>query len=271
MEHFEQPDLSTQLPRDMYYQLAHRLRAALPPPVTNSPDDFVRRDNAAIAEAASLLPANAEEASLAAQFVAASAQALDSLALVEQYRTIDPMRADKCNAQAANMMRQARGFRSLLLRVQAARQKREANATTLDKAAWIEHCAIGLLAQGLGRSPPPPIDEPEPPPMPDPQPDEGPAATRPPSGGRTIRDHLPSPRRADPSLPRPAAPVRLRPTLARTGPRHRHRRQPDPASPRQSRRSRRVRANSNRRFAPVHADNARVAPSARVSGHQKRH
>jgi hypothetical protein len=72
------------------------------------------------------------------------------------------------------MMRQARGFRSLLLRVQAARQKREANATTLDKAAWIEHCAIGLLAQGLGRSPPPPIDEPEPPPMPDPQPDEGP-------------------------------------------------------------------------------------------------
>jgi hypothetical protein len=95
MEHFEQPDLSTQLPRDMYYQLAHRLRAALPPPVTNSPDDFVRRDNAAIAEAASLLPANAEEASLAAQFVAASAQALDSLALVEQYRTIDPMRADK--------------------------------------------------------------------------------------------------------------------------------------------------------------------------------
>jgi hypothetical protein len=174
MEHFEQPDLSTQLPRDMYYQLAHRLRAALPPPVTNSPDDFVRRDNAAIAEAASLLPANAEEASLAAQFVAASAQALDSLALVEQYRTIDPMRADKCNAQAANMMRQARGFRSLLLRVQAARQKREANATTLDKAAWIEHCAIGLLAQALGRAPPPPVAEPESPPMPDPQPDEGP-------------------------------------------------------------------------------------------------
>jgi hypothetical protein len=60
----------------MYYQLAHRLRAALPPPVTNSTDDFVRRDNAAIAEAVSLLPANAEEASLAAQFVAASAQAL---------------------------------------------------------------------------------------------------------------------------------------------------------------------------------------------------
>jgi len=60
----------------MYYQLAHRLRAALPPPVTISTNDFVRRDNVAIAEAVSLLPANAEEASLAAQFVAASAQAL---------------------------------------------------------------------------------------------------------------------------------------------------------------------------------------------------
>ena len=178
------------------------------------------------------------------------------------WRTRAAMRKPVCRCQA-------RGFRSLLLRVQAARQKREANATTLDKAAWIEHCAIGLLAQALGRAPPPPIAEPKPPPMPDPQPDEGPPP--PDLQGRAIRDHLPSPRRADPRLPRPAAPLRLRPTLARTGPRHRHRRQPDPPRPRQSRRSRRVKAISNRRFAPVHAGNARAARSARVSGHQTRH
>jgi hypothetical protein len=37
-------------------------------------------------------------------------------------------------------MRQARGARSLLRRVRAARQKREANNPVTDQAAWIEHC-----------------------------------------------------------------------------------------------------------------------------------
>jgi len=46
-----QPDLTLQLPRDMYYQLIHTICASLPPPITNSPEDRVRRDNAAIAQA----------------------------------------------------------------------------------------------------------------------------------------------------------------------------------------------------------------------------
>ena len=44
------PDPTLLLPRDSYYQLIHTLRAALPPPVTNSPEDLARRDNAAIAQ-----------------------------------------------------------------------------------------------------------------------------------------------------------------------------------------------------------------------------
>jgi hypothetical protein len=37
-------------PRDVYYRLIHTVRAALPP-VTDVPEDRVRRDNAAIAQA----------------------------------------------------------------------------------------------------------------------------------------------------------------------------------------------------------------------------
>ena len=163
MDYSEPPDLTLQLPRDMYYQLVHTLRGSLPPPVTNSPEDEIRRDNAAIAKVASLLPANGEEAELAAQFVAASAQALDCLRLAREHPTDTP-RILKCTAQAANMMRQSRGARSLLLRVQADRRKREADNASLDKAAWLEHCTIGLMADALGRTPPAPMEEPPPPP-----------------------------------------------------------------------------------------------------------
>jgi hypothetical protein len=42
-----------------------------PPPPDYSPEDIARRNRAAIAEVASMLPGNAEEASLAAQYVGA--------------------------------------------------------------------------------------------------------------------------------------------------------------------------------------------------------
>ena len=47
--------------------------------------------------------------------------------------------------------------------------KREADYAATEKAAWIEHCAIGLMAQALGRAPPAPVAEP-PPPVPAPEP-----------------------------------------------------------------------------------------------------
>ncbi|HXA25350.1 MAG TPA: hypothetical protein VNW90_23965 [Acetobacteraceae bacterium] len=37
------------LSRDTCYQLVHTLRGMLPPPVTDTPEDLARRDNAAIA------------------------------------------------------------------------------------------------------------------------------------------------------------------------------------------------------------------------------
>jgi hypothetical protein len=67
-------------------------------------------------------------------------------------------------------MRQARGARSLLLRVQAARHKREADYAATEKAAWIEHCAVGLMAQALGRAQAAPTAVPPPVPLPEPEP-----------------------------------------------------------------------------------------------------
>lgn len=158
-------DLSLQLPRDVYYQAIHTLSTSLPPPITDSPEDLVRRDNAAIAVVAALLPATADEARLAAQFVAADAQAMDSLRLARRYHG-DPNFILKCSAQSASMMRQSRAARTLLLRVQAERKKLEADNTATDRAAWTEHCAIGLMALALGRVPPAEMPEPTPPPAP---------------------------------------------------------------------------------------------------------
>jgi len=90
--------------------------------------------------------------------------AVENLAEANHYRPNDPEWAHRCQAQARSMMREARGFRSLLLRVQAARHKREADATALGKAEWIEHCAIGLMANAAGIAPPPARSEPPPPP-----------------------------------------------------------------------------------------------------------
>ena len=174
------PDLTLQLPRDTYYQLVHTLCASLPPPVTDTPEDLARRDNAAIAQVASLLPANADEANLAVQYVATSAQSMLCLQLAREYATADHAYFLKFSALAVGMMRQARSARSLLLRVQAARQKREADNAGADKAAWTEHCAIGLMTDALGRTPPPATAEPPPPqaalPTEEAEPQSGPAA-----------------------------------------------------------------------------------------------
>ena len=170
MDHPDPLDLTLQLPRDLYWHIVHTLRGSLPLlPPNATQDDEARRDNAAIARVASMLPANAHEATLAAQFVAADAHAHDSMRLAHQYPN-DPKLILQCTAQSANMFRQSRGALSLLLRVQAIRQKREADSAALDKAAWTEHCAIGLMAGALGRrnapipdpAPPAPPAEPEP-------------------------------------------------------------------------------------------------------------
>jgi hypothetical protein len=66
-------------------------------------------------------------------------------------------------------MREARAIRTLLLRVQADRAKREADSAAANRHAWAEHCALGMMAEALGRprlrpiaEPPRPASTPEP-------------------------------------------------------------------------------------------------------------
>ena len=99
-----------------------------------------------------MLPAAAEEVSLAVRAVAAGAHPDDCMR--EPVRqAADPVLAMKLRAQAASMGREARGYRSLLLRLQAARQKREANDKAREAAAWTEHCVAGLMTQAVAEVP----------------------------------------------------------------------------------------------------------------------
>ncbi len=59
----------------------------------------------------------------------------------------------KCRAQAISMMGPSQSALRLLLRMQAAREKRESSNEACDRAAWTEDCALGLMTEAL--SPPP--------------------------------------------------------------------------------------------------------------------
>ena len=146
-------DIALQLSRDTYYQVVHTLRTSLPSPVTDTPEDADRRDRAVIARIASLLPATPDEANIAAQYVAAGAQALDCQRLARQFPN-DPELILKCTAQCASMMRNARSWLNVLLRSQAAREKRDGDSTAAAQAAATERNALALMADALLQTPP---------------------------------------------------------------------------------------------------------------------
>src|SRR6478609_4016266 len=111
----EQPDLSLLLPRSTYWQIVQDLRSSLPLPADETPEARVHRDRAAIADVASMLPANAEEVRIAVRSVSADAQATECLRLARRHAG-DLAAVLKCNAQSVSMMRQANAARALLAR-----------------------------------------------------------------------------------------------------------------------------------------------------------
>src|SRR5579883_2996465 len=131
------PDLTLQLPRDTLYHVLHSLRPAVPP-VSDTPHDIERRDNFIIDQIASFLPANAEEIALAAQFVLANAAATACQQHALHYPQ-DTKQFLRCQERCDSLLRRAAAIRSLLLRVQAVRQKREADPAAADKAAMQQH------------------------------------------------------------------------------------------------------------------------------------
>ena len=149
-----EPNWARLLPRDAFAEIILVLRGALPPPGLDDPDamtpqDWARRDRAAMAAVAALQPENAAEGRLAARFVVADAWSLDCLRLARE-RQREPDIAQKCKAQAMSLMRESNRAMSLLLRLQAARRLIENDAAEADRAAWVEHGARVTMGQALG-------------------------------------------------------------------------------------------------------------------------
>jgi hypothetical protein len=135
-------DLATQL----YYQLVYTLTALLPPPLDDQPEALHARNHAAIAKVAALLPVNANELDLAAQCIAARAQAEEMLRLVRQ-NAGDIALVMRLNAQYASMVRTSLSVLGRLMRVQAVRQKREATEGAAPQDAWTLHVTERSMLQ----------------------------------------------------------------------------------------------------------------------------
>jgi hypothetical protein len=135
-------DLATQL----YYQLVYTLTDLLPPPLDGTPEALHARNHAAIAKVAALLPVNANEFDLAAQCIAARAQAEEILRLVRQ-NADDIGLVMRLNAHYASMVRTSLSVLGRLMRVQAVRQKREAIEGSASQDAWALHVAEQSMLQ----------------------------------------------------------------------------------------------------------------------------
>jgi hypothetical protein len=142
----------------VFHQAIHALRDAMPPPLSEAQEDCTRRDKALMAQLACLLPATPDEVTIAAQSIAASAQALDCLRCARKFFG-SPDTVLKFTARAASMMTQARAARTLLARVQAERQKREADSEASERAAAAQQHTLGQIAKAMAEGPRPLVVE----------------------------------------------------------------------------------------------------------------
>jgi hypothetical protein len=140
METSTPPHPAINLANDLYRQLVYTLTDLLPPPLDGSPGALRARNHAAIAKVAALLPVNANEIDLAAQCIAARAQAEDILRLLRE-NAHDIALVMRLNAQYTSMMRMSLSVHTHLMRAQAVRQKREAIDGAANQDAWTKHVA----------------------------------------------------------------------------------------------------------------------------------
>lgn len=150
-----------QLPKAVYRCIIADLYAFVPSPDVTDPELIAERVRAAIADIASMVPVNADEASIALRVVLADAQARDCMRHARTHFN-DAGVAMKCRSQASHCQRTANAARALLLRVQAARRKREAVPKSCEQDAWSIHATESYLLAADGR----PVAAPPPPPSP---------------------------------------------------------------------------------------------------------
>ena len=155
------PHPAIDLATPLYYQLVYTLTDLLPPPLDDTPEALLTRNHAAIAKVAALLPVNADEADLAAQCIAALAQAEDLLRLLRQ-NAGDIGLVLRLNAQHGSMVRTSLSVHGRLMRVQALRHKREKIGTAVNADAWALHVAEqSMLAVVNADSAPPATEQPK--------------------------------------------------------------------------------------------------------------
>ena len=147
------PSPPLDLPARAYRHLVHTLLALLPPPIEDTPEATLTRNHAAIARIAALAPVNADEAELAAQCIAARAQAEDLLRLIRLHAG-DINIVTRLNAQYASMIRASLSAHNRLLREQQQRRKREKIPGAADQDEWTRHIAAQAMLEAL---PSPPI------------------------------------------------------------------------------------------------------------------
>ncbi len=107
-----------------------------------------KRLKAAIATVASLCPVTLAEARLAARYVSADQQASECLRQINQLRHVPDQHA-KLRAQSASMSRQADSAMRMLLKLQAARAKRDVDPKAGDAAVGAEHWAASAMEAAL--------------------------------------------------------------------------------------------------------------------------
>jgi hypothetical protein len=140
METLSPPQPAIDHTKHLYHQLVYTLTGLLPPPLDDTPAALCARNHAAIAKVAALLPVNANEADLAAQCIAARAQAEEMLRLLRQHAD-DIGLVMRLNAQYGSMVRTSLSVHARLMRVQALRQKREAIEGAANEDARAQHVA----------------------------------------------------------------------------------------------------------------------------------
>jgi hypothetical protein len=155
METFSPPHPAVDLSTPLYYQLVYTLTGLLPPPLDDTPEALHTRNLAAIAKVAALLPVNANEADLAAQCIAARAQAEEMLRLLRQHAG-DIGLVMRLNAQYGSMVRTSLSVHGRLMRVQALRQKREAMDGAANQDAWTLHVAERSMLEAVDPDAAPP-------------------------------------------------------------------------------------------------------------------
>ena len=142
------PDLALLLPREAFFEILWMLRGSLPPPLSDDPAELKRRDRAAMATVASLLPVTVAEGRLAAQFASADAWARDCQVLAAERRA-DTGWTRKCLAQSVSLMRESRAALRELRQMQKERRARDTNPEAASRAEWGAHSAVGMMRGAL--------------------------------------------------------------------------------------------------------------------------